>query len=61
MFRADINRMRVVEGIEQRIYLEWPYQIGVAHEKPSPKNQPYASLTMMKQYWLGKTKPKGLT
>ena len=31
--------------------------VGVAHGKTS-KIQPQISLTMMKQYWLGKTKPK---
>ena len=29
----------------------------MAHEITSPKNQPQFSLTMMRQYWLGKTKP----
>ena len=29
--------------------------VGVAHEITSPKNQPQFSLTMMRQYWLGKT------
>ena len=32
--------------------------LGVAHEKTSPKNQLHVSLTTMRQYWLGKTKPK---
>ena len=32
--------------------------IGVAHVKHHLKNQPHFSLMMMKQYWLGKTKPK---
>ena len=32
--------------------------VGVAHEKTSPKKQPHFSLTMMKQHWLDKTKPK---
>ena len=32
--------------------------VGVAHEITSPKNQPQFSQTMMRQYWLGKTKPK---
>ena len=30
----------------------------MAHEITSPQNQPQFSLTMMRQYWLGKTKPK---
>ena len=30
----------------------------MAHEIISPKNQPQFSLTMMRQYWFGKTKPK---
>ena len=30
----------------------------MAHEIISPKKQPQFSLTMMRQYWLGKTKPK---
>ena len=30
----------------------------MAHEITSPKNQPQFSLTTMRQYWLGKTKPK---
>ena len=30
----------------------------MAHEIISPKNQPQFSLMTMKQYWLGKTKPK---
>ena len=32
--------------------------VGMAHEITLPKNQPQSSLTTMKQYWLGKTKPK---
>ena len=32
--------------------------VGVAHKKTSPKNQPQFILTTMRQYWLGKTKPK---
>ena len=32
--------------------------VGVAHEITPPKNQPQSSLMMMRQYWLGKTKPK---
>ena len=32
--------------------------VGVVHEIASPKNQPQFSLMMMRQYWLGKTKPK---
>ena len=32
--------------------------LGMAHEKASPENQPQFSLTMTRQYWLGKTKPK---
>ena len=30
----------------------------MAHEITSPKNQPQFSQTSMRQYWLGKTKPK---
>ena len=30
----------------------------MAHEIISPKNQPQFSLITMRQYWLGKTKPK---
>ena len=30
----------------------------MAHEITSPKNQPQFSLMTMRQYWLGKTKPK---
>ena len=30
----------------------------MAHETASPKIQPQFSLMMMRQYWLGKTKPK---
>ena len=30
----------------------------MAHEIILPKNQPQFSLTTMRQYWLGKTKPK---
>ena len=30
----------------------------MAHEIKSPKNQPQFSLTTMRQYWRGKTKPK---
>ena len=36
--------------------------VDVAHEKTSPKNQPHFSLTVMRQYWLGKlslNKPSG--
>ena len=29
--------------------------LGVAHEKTSPKSQPYFSLMTMKQYWLAQT------
>ena len=32
--------------------------VGVAHKITSPKNPFQFSLTMMRQYWLGKTKPK---
>ena len=32
--------------------------VGVAHKITSPKNQPQFSQMTMKQYWLGKTKPK---
>ena len=32
--------------------------IGVVHEITSPRNQLQVSLTTMRQYWLGKTKPK---
>ena len=32
--------------------------LGMAHEKISPKNQRHFSLMTMRQYWLGKTKPK---
>ena len=32
--------------------------VGVAHEITSPKNQPQFTLTMMKQYCLGKTNSK---
>ena len=32
--------------------------VDIAHEIISPENQPQFSQTMMKQYWLGKTKPK---
>ena len=32
--------------------------VGVAHKIISPKNQPQISLMTMRQYWLGKTKPK---
>ena len=32
--------------------------LGVAHEKTLTKNQPPFPLTTMRQYWLGKTKPK---
>ena len=32
--------------------------VGMAHKKHHPKSQPQLSLTTMKQYWLGKTKPK---
>ena len=32
--------------------------VGMAHEIKSPKKQPQSSLTMMRQYWLGETKPK---
>ena len=31
---------------------------GMAHKTTSSKNQPQVSLTMMRQYRLGKTKPK---
>ena len=34
--------------------------MGVAHEN-TPKNQPHFSLTTLKQFWLGKTKPKHLS
>ena len=30
----------------------------MAHKIASPKKQPQFPLMMMKQYWLGKTKPK---
>ena len=30
----------------------------MAHEITSPKNQPQVFLMTMRQYWLGKTKPK---
>ena len=30
----------------------------MVHKITSPKNQPQFSLMMMRQYWLGKTKPK---
>ena len=33
-------------------------RVGVAHEIISPKNQPQFSQMTMRQYWLGKTKPK---
>ena len=32
--------------------------VGMAHKTSSPKNQPQFTLTTMRQYWLGKTKPK---
>ena len=32
--------------------------VGVAHKIKLPKKQPQFSLTTMRQYWLGKTKPK---
>ena len=32
--------------------------VGMAHEIASPKNQRQFSLTTMRQYWLGITKPK---
>ena len=32
--------------------------VGMAHEITSPKHQPQFSLTMMRKYWLGKTKPQ---
>ena len=32
--------------------------VGVAHRITSLKHQPQFSLTMMRQYWLGKTNPK---
>ena len=32
--------------------------VGVVHEITSPKNQPQFSLIPIRQYWLGKTKPK---
>ena len=32
--------------------------VGVAHEITSLKKQPQFTLTMTRQYWLGKTKPK---
>ena len=32
--------------------------VGVAHEIISPKKQPQFPLTTMRQYWLGKIKPK---
>ena len=32
--------------------------VGMAHEIISPKKQPQFPLTMMRQHWLGKTKPK---
>ena len=32
--------------------------VGMAHKITSPKNQSQFSLTTMRQYWLGKTKPK---
>ena len=32
--------------------------VGMAHEIIPPKKQPQFPLTMMRQYWLGKTKPK---
>jgi len=33
-------------------------EVGVAHKVKSPKNQPQFSQTTIRQYWLGKTKPK---
>ena len=30
----------------------------MAHKVTTPKNQPQFSLLTMRQYWLGKTKPK---
>ena len=32
--------------------------VGVAHKITSPKTQPQFPLMTMRQYWLGKTKPK---
>ena len=32
--------------------------VGVVHKITSPKNQPQFSPTTMRQYWLGKPKPK---
>ena len=32
--------------------------VGMAHKITSPKIQPQFSQAMMRQYWLGKTKPK---
>ena len=32
--------------------------MGVAHEKTSLKHQPHVFLMTMRQYWLGKTKPR---
>ena len=32
--------------------------VGMAHKIISPKRQPQFPLTTMRQYWLGKTKPK---
>ena len=32
--------------------------VSVAHEITSPEKQPQFSQTTMRQYWLGKTKPK---
>ena len=32
--------------------------VSLAHETTSPKNQPRLPLTIMRQHWLGKTKPK---
>jgi len=33
-------------------------EVGVAHKVKSPENQPQFSQTTIRQYWLGKTKPK---
>ena len=40
------------------VYIRGHKAVGMAHEVTSPKDQPQFSQTMIRHYWLHKSKPK---
>ena len=52
------NWLLLKSNLPNTVYSSDHKGVGMAHKETSSQKQPHFSLTMMRQYWLGETKPK---